>query len=239
MPEWGIEKQKLLKKARVAVIGAGGVKSVFLYNLAAAGVGHIDIYDHDTIDLSNLNRQILYNTDDIGKSKAKSSAYKLSKLNPEIAITGHDKKIEPDNIEYLLSSYEIIVEGGDSPAGRNLINEFCLKRNINFVHASAQYSYGYVFSVIPDKKTACFCCFFPTDYTRETTTGAVPVNTLSTSVAGALGATEVLKYFLGYKNNMLYNKRLCFSSLLLSGEFTIENQPRRADCPVCSKIYID
>ncbi len=237
MPEWGTIRQKNLENARVAVIGAGGVKSVLLYNLAAAGVGHIDIYDHDTVDLSNLNRQILYTTDDIGKSKALISAYKLRQLNPEIEVIGHAEKIDSENIENLLGSYEIIVEGGDSPAGRNLINEFCLKKSINFIHASAQFSYGYVFSVLPKRKSACFCCFFPTDYTRKISTGAVPVNTLSTSVAGAIGASEVMKYFLGYEDNMLYDKRLCFSSLLLSGEFTTENQPRRADCPVCSRIY--
>ncbi|MEN9640354.1 MAG: hypothetical protein RLZZ262_2223, partial [Bacteroidota bacterium] len=208
-----------------------------LYNLTAAGIGHIDIYDHDTVDLSNLNRQILYQTQDIGKSKALTSAHKLSLLNPEIAIDGYPVMIDRSNIESLLSPYEIIVEGGDSPAGRNLINEFCLERNINFVHASAQFSYGYVFSVLPKRRTACFCCFFPTDYTREVSTGPVPVNTLSTSVAGALGAAEVMKYFLGYEENMLFNQRLCFSSLLLSSDFITENQPRRADCPVCSKIY--
>lgn len=134
---------------------------------------------------------------------------------------------------------EFIVEGGDSPFARNLVNEYCLKNNKPFVHASAQFSYGYVFSVVPEKKTACFACFFPDDYKREDHTGPVPVNVLSTSVAGSLGATEVFKWFLGYKNNMIVNKRLCFSSLLLSEEFKYKKQTRRLSCPVCSKHYRD
>ena len=237
MPEWGSDRQALLNEARVAVIGAGGVKATLLYCLAAAGVGEIDIYDHDTVELSNLNRQLLFTTADIGKSKAECAAKKLAALNPEITIRAYDTKITELNIAELLSKYPIIVEGGESPAGRNLVNTFCLKTKTPFVHASAQYSYGYVFSVVPKEKTACFACFFPTDHTRSESTGAVPVNVLATSLSGSLGAAEVIKYFLGYKDNLHTNKRLCFSSLLMSGEFTIENQPRRADCPICSRFY--
>jgi len=238
MPEWGPCRQKLLKKARVGVIGAGGVKSTLLFNLVTAGIGNIDIFDHDVLELSNLNRQILYTNSDIGKSKALTAASRLSELNPDIKITGHQTKIDADNIKSLLSSYPIIVEGGDSPAGRNLINTFCLNEKIPFVHASAQYSYGYVFSVLPKRKTACFCCFFPEDYEREKSTGSVPVNSLATSIAGSLGAAEVIKFFLGYEDKMFFNKRLCFSSLILSSEFTTENQLRRADCPVCKPLYL-
>lgn len=236
MPEWGIDRQAYLADARVAVIGAGGVKSTMLYNLAAAGVGTIDIFDYDIVELSNLNRQTLYTTEDIGKSKAVTAANRLRSLNPDISINGIQKMIDGHNIKRLLSSYPLIVEGGDSPAGRNLVNTFCLETEIPYVHASAQYSYGYVFSVIPEKRSACFACYFPTDHTREYSTGPVPVNCLATSIAGSLGAAEVVKYFLGYVDSMLINKRICFSSLLLSSEFVIENQPRRADCPVCSRL---
>lgn len=235
MPEWGIERQEKLKNARVAVIGAGGVKSTLLMALVSGGIGNIRIIEFDTVELSNLNRQLLYRTDDIGKTKGSCALSTLKRLNPEIHIELVEEKVTEKNIDVLLKDWEFIVEGGDSPAGRNLINEYCLRTGKPFTHASAQFSYGYVFSVIPSEATACFACFFPDDHSRVEHTGAVPVNVLSTSVAGSLGAAEVFKWFLGYSDNMMKNRRLCFSSLLLSGEFFYDGQIRRKDCPVCSK----
>lgn len=237
MPEWGPKRQKLLKKARVAVIGAGGVKSSLLMSLAAGGIGNLRIIEFDKLELSNLNRQILYRSSGIGKSKGILAAKTLRDLNPDINIELVQEKVQKDNINDLLNKWDFIVEGGDSPAGRNLVNKYCLSTKKPFTHASAQFSYGYVFSVIPDKKTACFACFFPTDHTREIHTGPVPVNVLPTSIAGTLGASEVFKWFMGYKDRMFTNKRLCFSSLILSTEFIYEVQHRRKDCPVCSNYY--
>ncbi len=237
MPEWGPDRQARLASARVAVIGAGGVKSSLLMALVAAGIGHIRLVEFDHVDLSNLNRQVLYRTSDIGQQKGIRAQATLQDLNPEVDIELVNEKLTSSNIEALLGGYQFIVEGGDSPAGRNLVNTFSLGAQIPFVHASAQFSYGYVFSVVPEEQTACFACFFPRDYTREEHTGPVPVNVLSTLVAGTLGAAEVLRWCLGYRDRMTTNRRVCFSSLLLSSEFTTEFQPRRLDCPVCSKFY--
>ncbi len=237
MPEWGPERQLLVSKARVAVIGAGGVKSTLLMSLAAAGVGFLRIIEFDRVELSNLNRQILYQTSDIGHKKVTRCTSTLHDLNPEIVIEGVDAKVDERNIARLCDDVDFVVEGGDSPRGRNLVNEYCLSARKPFTHASAQFNYGYVFTVIPAEKTACFACFFPADHTRSIHTGPVPVSVLSTSVAGSLGATEVLKWFTGHRDSLYVNKRLCFSSLLLSGEFTIERQPRRPTCPVCSHHY--
>ncbi|QTH41192.1 ThiF family adenylyltransferase [Cohnella sp. LGH] len=237
MPEWGKERQEKLKEAKVAVIGAGGVKSTFLMALVAGGIGNIRIIEFDTIELSNLNRQVLYRTDDIGRTKGQAALTTLTRLNPDINIELIEEKISENNIDNLLKDWDFIVEGGESPAGRNLVNEYCLQHKKPFTHASAQFSYGYAFSVVPKEKSACFACFFPEDHTRPEHTGAVPVNVLSTSLAGSIGAAEVFKWFLGYQDRMLTNKRLCFSSLLLSGEFTVEQQSRREDCPVCSIHY--
>lgn len=237
MPEWGPERQKSLQEARVVVIGAGGVKSTLLMSLVAAGIGRIRIVEFDRVELSNLNRQILYRTSDIGKAKVEASASMLSDLNPEISIEPINDKVTEENISRLCEGFDFVVEGGESPAGRNLVNEYCLSSGKPFVHASAQFGYGYVFSVVPALKTACFACFFPTDHTRKEHTGPVPVNVLATSVAGTLGAAEVLKWFMGYRESMLFNKRLCFSSLLMSGEFVLELQKRIPDCPVCSRYY--
>ncbi|MDR2337728.1 MAG: HesA/MoeB/ThiF family protein [Deltaproteobacteria bacterium] len=237
MPEWGMKRQQLLEKAKVAVIGAGGVKSSLLYALTSAGIGHLRVIDFDKVELSNLNRQFLYTTDDIGKFKAEVSVSKLQKLNPDISIDPLVEKVTENNISALLCNYDFIVEGGDSPAGRNLINEYCLSVAKPFVHASAQFNYGYVFTVVPKLKTACYACFYPNDIQRKESTGAVPVNVLSVQIAGTLGATEVLKYFIGYEDNLIINRKLTFSSLFLSENFSTIKQSRRHHCPICSRYY--
>ncbi len=237
MPEWGADRQKMLQNAKVVVIGAGGVKSTLLMSLAASGIGRLRIIEFDKVELSNLNRQILYKTKDVTRPKVEACRDMLSGINPEIHIEAINEKVDKHNISNFCDEFDFVVEGGESPAGRNLVNEYCLSSGKPFTHASAQFSYGYVFSVAPALKTACFACFFPTDHTRQEHTGPVPVNVLATSVAGSLGAAEVLKWFMGYRDSMFLNKRLCFSSLLLSGEFALETQERIPDCPVCSRYY--
>jgi adenylyltransferase/sulfurtransferase len=238
MPEWGKDGQKRLTRASVAVIGAGGVKSTLLMALVAGGIGRVAIIEFDTVELSNLNRQLLYRTQDIGSSKGTAAKKTLTELNPEISIELIEEKITRDNIDRLLQDYEVIVEGGDSPDGRNTVNEYCLRTKKPMIHASAQFSYGYVFSMIPATNSACFACLFPTDHSRKQHTGPVPVNALSTSIAGTLGAAEVFKWFLGHKGNMYVNRRLTFSSLLLSGTFEVDTIHKNPHCKSCSPYNI-
>jgi molybdopterin/thiamine biosynthesis adenylyltransferase len=236
MPEWGSARQSLIRAGSVACIGAGGVKATLLMALVAAGIGKLRIIEPDMVELSNLNRQLLFRTPDIGKKKGRAALETLQLLNPEVQIEWVDEKVDPFNIADLLMGFDFIVEGGESPAGRNLVNEYCLQSKQPFVHASAQFNYGYVFSVIPMEKTSCFACFFPHDHTRIAHTGAVPVSVLSTSIAGSLGANEVLKWLSGHRSKMISNRRLCFSSLFLSQEFIYEAPAVRTDqCPICSK----
>ncbi len=237
MPEWGILRQRKLASAKVACIGSGGVKSTLLMALAAAGIGYIKIIEFDNVELSNLNRQTLFNNKQIGLPKGKCAIKLLKSINPDIKTIWLNEKVTEQNIDSLLEDCELIVEGGESPNNRNLVNEYCLKTNKPMVHASAQFSYGYVFSMLPEKKSACFACLFPTDYSRKKHTGAVPVWVVPVQIAGSLGANEVIKYFLGYKDKMIVNKQLAFSSLLLSQCFEYLKIPRKKDCPVCSKYY--
>ncbi|AOM39402.1 hypothetical protein A9255_01570 [Xenorhabdus hominickii] len=105
------------------------------------------------------------------------------------------------------------------------------------VHCAAQFSYGYITTLIPKDKTACFACIFPHDHTGTEIAGPAPVNVLATSIAGSLGATEVLKWFMGYRDNMVVNSKLFFNSLLINKGFEFENIERNPNCPVCSKYY--
>ena len=132
MPQIGIAGQKKLKAARVLVIGAGGLGCPILQYLAAAGIGHLGIVDFDTVDLSNLQRQILFTTDDIGKSKAKTAKKRLLQINPHIQIQAFDQKVTSENIFSIIENYDIVLDGTDNFPTRYLVNDACvLKDKIN------------------------------------------------------------------------------------------------------------
>lgn len=188
--------QKLLSQASVTVVGAGGVKSPLLYYLAAAGVGRIRIIDFDRVELSNLNRQILYSMHDIGKFKAVAAAARLRDLNPEIEIEPVVERIDGSNFQSLTHDAHLLIEGGDSAEGRLLFNRLALKYGKTYIHASAQYNYGYVFTVVPGI-SACFeCCF---DDLPPSHKGAVPIIGCAAGIAGCVAATEAISILSGRK----------------------------------------
>lgn len=232
MPQMGPSAQEKLRRATVAVIGAGGVKSPLLYYLVAAGVGKVCIFDFDDVELSNLNRQILFTVDDIGKNKAFCAKERLVGLNPDIEIIAKNTKIASNNIDFELNGYDIIVEGGDSLEGRQLVNKYALEKNIPMVHASAQYNYGYCLTVIPKDKTSCFDCIFP-DLPDGDGVGSVPVMGISTGLSGTLGAGEVIKLITG-AGKPLVNGFLTFSGFQSKFEFIpVERNP---GCKTCGNI---
>jgi molybdopterin-synthase adenylyltransferase len=236
MPEWGSEGQKALSRASVAVIGAGGVKATLLLALAAAGIGRIKIIEFDRIELSNLNRQLLFRTDDIGRFKGEVAQEALRALNPDVDVAWVNDRLVAENMAEYLADVDFVSEGADNFRDHRALNEYCLRNGKPYTHCSAQYSYGYVFSVVPAWQTACFSCYYPQEWARTADVGPVPVNVLATQLAGTLGATEILRYLLGHHDPMHVNRRLAFSSLLLSGDFELLPQLRRPDC-VCASIY--
>lgn len=230
MPQIGDEGQKLLNNFSVVSVGAGGVKSPLLYYLAAAGVGKIKIIDFDKVDLSNLNRQILYNMDDIGEYKAVVATKKLQQLNPEIKIESSIKKVDPDNIEELLEGYDVILEGGDGPEQRMMVNKFAVENDIPMVHVSAQYGYGYAFTRL-NHSDPCLHCAFPD--LPESRKGPVAVFGVATGIAGVMGAGEVIKIAL-HKGELARGYML--SSSVFQNDFyklPVEKDP---NCPVCGKL---
>jgi molybdopterin/thiamine biosynthesis adenylyltransferase len=227
MPQLGPTAQQHLAGARVVSIGAGWVKSPMLYYLAAAGVGHLAIIDFDRVELSNLNRQILYAEADIGRNKAEAARDRLRKLNSEITIDAIDTRVDADNIDDLLSGYEIIIEGGDSLAGRLLCNDYCIRTRTPMVHASAQYGYGYILTTLPGE-TACFRCAFP-DLPADHG-GSVPVFGVATGIAGSLGAGEVIKLITG-SGDTVTNGYLTFS--VFSGRYDFIPALRDPACQAC------
>lgn len=227
IPQLGQEGQSRLNMGKVAVIGAGGVKSPLLYYLTAAGVGFIRIIDFDKVELSNLNRQILFTENDIGKNKAIAAKARLSELNSEITIEAIEEKLTSENIDRLLSDVDVIVEGGDSLQTRLLVNRHSICKTIPMVHSSAQYNYGYVFTVLPNS-SACFECIFPDLPSGHG--GSVPVMGISTGLAGTLAASEVIKLLTNIGRPVI-NGMLSFSGFL--SEFQFAPSARRNDCASC------
>ena len=227
MPQIGRSGQERIRSSSVAVIGAGGVKSPMLYYLAAMGVGRLRIIDFDRVELSNLNRQILFTQDDVGMPKATAAASRLRRLNPSIEIEERVERVTERNIEDLLASFDVVVEGGDSLPGRLVVNRYCLDSGLPMVHASAQFNYGYVLTVLP-RHTACFECVFPD--LPEGHGGSVPVVGVATGLAGVLGAGEVLK-LVTRQGRLLTDGIMVFSGF--QGVFEFIPSPRNFDCAAC------
>lgn len=229
MPQIGEHGQERIAEASVVTVGAGGVKSPLLYYLAAAGVGHIHIVDFDDIELSNLNRQILYRTHDIGRKKAEAAAEELRELNPTIKVTYDLEKVTDKNIDRLLGGYSVILEGGDGPEQRLLCNSFALRTLTPMVHVSAQFGYGYVYTML-NGEDPCLQCVYPD--LPESRKGPVPVWGVATGLAGVLGANEVLKVILG-KGDLARGYLHSFSNF--QNDFIKIPIDKREECPACRR----
>lgn len=227
MPQLGTSAQRILDTAHVVSIGAGGVKSPMLYYLVAAGVGNLTIIDFDQVELSNLNRQILFSESDIGRNKAEAAAERLCQLNSQVTISAVHARVETHNIDTLLNGYQVVIEGGDSLPGRLLCNDFCVRNGVPMVHASAQYGYGYILTTIPGA-TACFQCAFPDLPPGHG--GSVPVFGVAAGIAGSLGAGEVIKLITGI-GEPVTDGYLTFS--VFSNQRTFIPAPRDTDCGAC------
>ena len=229
--EIGGEGQKKLLNARVVIIGAGGLGSPAAYYLAAAGLGTIGIVDHDTVEVSNLQRQILHTTQDAGRLKTESSRDKLTALNPDCSIVLHSIRINAQNALEIIGDYDIVVNGCDNFPTRYLINDACvLSKTPLFEGAVIGFS-GQVMTIIPGE-TACYRCL----YEEPPPPGLIP----SCQEAGVLGtipgligliqSTEVVKWILG-TGKLLTNRVLLYSALEM--EFTELPLQRNPNCPVC------
>jgi adenylyltransferase/sulfurtransferase len=218
IPQIGKEGQLKLKNARVLVIGAGGLGSPLLLYLSAAGVGNIGIVDFDTVDESNLQRQILFNTNDIGKNKAETASIKLQALNPFINITSYNQKLSSDNALEIFKNYDIIADGTDNFATRYLVNDACVLAGKTNVYASIYRFEGQVsvFNLLEKegKRGPNYRDVFPT----PPPSGAVPncaeagVLGVLPGIIGAMQASEVIKIITGI-GEILSGKIFLFDTL--------------------------
>lgn len=222
---WGEEGQRRVKKAKVFVAGAGGLGSPASIYLVVAGVGHLRIVDHDTPELSNLNRQILHTETDIGKAKAQSAEEALKALNPDIVVEGLRVTIAEENVVELAGDADVIVDCMDNFPTRYLLNEAALELGIPLVHGSIWGMEGRCTFIIPGQ-TPCLRCIFQEAPPRE----VFPVLGTAPGVIGCIQAAETLKYLTGL-GQLLTNRLLIYDGLTTS--FTEVKLRRDLHCPSC------
>jgi adenylyltransferase/sulfurtransferase len=227
----GVGQEKLLN-ARVLVVGAGGLGSPLILYLAAAGVGTIGVVDDDTVDLSNLQRQVLHTTARIGVPKAHSAQAAVAAINPDVRIIPHKTRLNAGNAMDLISAYDVVADGSDNFATRFLVNDACVFAKKALVSAAVLRFDGQLATFKPHAGGPCYRCLYP----EEPAAGQVPTCAeagILGAVAGVLGtlqATEVLKEILGIGQGMA--GRLMIYDALDASVRTVKVNPDPA-CALC------
>ena len=212
----GIQGQKKIKKAKILIIGMGGLGCPLLSYLAASGVGHVGIVDPDRVELGNLNRQILFNSSDLNKYKVMQAKAQVKKIYKNIKIKTFISKLTSKNMKSILNNYEIICDGTDNYETRYLINDFCKKEKKILVTAAISKFYGHLFNFnFQKKRTPCFRCFMPSIPTVELNCDVEGIFSPVAGIMGVLQANEILKIILNIKSN-LNGKFLNFDALKTS-----------------------
>lgn len=230
----GIKGQKKLSNAKVLIIGAGGLGAPAAMYLAAAGVGKIGIADADVVDLSNLQRQIIHTTDDLGRPKVDSAQETMRAINPDVEVQTYHTFVSSENILDFVSDYDFVLDGTDNFPAKFLINDACVMLNKPFSHAGIVRFQGQLMTVIPHE-SPCYRCVFKNPPPK----GAVPtcreagVIGATAGVIGSLQALEAVKYITG-AGNLLTGKLLTFDALKMRFH-TIQLPPRGEGCAVCSE----
>ena len=229
IPNWNVEGQLKLKNAKVTIVGVGGLGCPVALYLTAAGIGRITLIDKEKIELSNLNRQILHWSVDIGKFKTFSAIEKLSKLNPSIKFESYKEEIERESIRELIKDSNVIVDCLDNWKTRFILNEACVSERIPLVHAGVHSWYGQITTIMPGKGP-CLRCILPKTPKEEE---KFPVLGVTAGVLGLLEALEAIKIIVGL------GKPLVGRILFFDGEtssFQEAQVQRKKDCPVCGGI---
>ena len=232
LPEVGLAGQKRIKAASVLCIGAGGLGSPIAMYLAAAGIGKIGIVDFDTVDFSNLQRQILHTDADVGRSKAESAKETIRGINPHCEVVIHNTRISSENALDLIRPYDIVVDGTDNFPTRYLTNDACVLLKKPNVYGSIFRFEGQASVFAPHLGGPCYRCLYP----EPPPPGMVPscaeggVLGVLPGIIGCIQATEILKLAIG-KGNLLVGRLLLFNALDMKfRELKLRRDPA---CPVC------
>ena len=234
LPGIGGDGQRRLKEARVVVIGAGGLGSPAAMYLAAAGVGTIGLVDFDEVELSNLQRQLLHDTDDVGRLKVDSARDRLGDLNPNVHVIPHRVLLSSENAFEALGGYDVVVDGTDNFPVRYLVNDACQMLRKPLVYGSIYQWEGQASVFLPGRNTPCYRCLFP----EPPPPGTVPscaeggVFGVLPGIIGSIQAVEAIKLVLGVGESLAGTLLLCDA---MRNEFTSVKLRWDPDCPVCGK----
>ncbi len=237
LPEVGEEGQLKLKDSKVLLIGAGGLGSPAAFYLAAAGVGTLGLVDHDVVDRSNLQRQIIHTEARVGTSKVASARQSIEELNPDVKVVGYETRLDASNVEEIFSAYDVILDGTDNLPTRYLINDACVKLGKPNVHAAVYRFEGQVtvfWPSHPDHPTGCYRCMFPSPPPPGAAPSCSEIGVLGVlpGVVGLLQSIEALKVLLGFGEPLL-GQMLYYDALRAS--FDKLKLPKRAGCSCCGE----
>lgn len=227
---FGLEGQQRLLDARVLIVGMGGLGSPIALYLAAAGVGTLGLVDGDTVSLTNLQRQVIHGTPDVGRSKVDSAAESIRRINPDVRVEKHELFLNEDNALDIIRDYDFVVEGSDNFSAKYLVNDACVMLGKPFCIGGINRYAGQVMTHRPG--TACYRCLFPEPPAREDVETCAMVGVLGT-IAGMLGtiqATEVVKCIVGV-GDPLYDQLLTFDALTM--QWNKLSFQHNEDCPLC------
>lgn len=233
LKEIGVRGQKKLLNAKVLIIGAGGLGAPAALYLAAAGVGTIGIVDADVVDLSNLQRQVIHTTNDIGKKKVESAAETMRQINPDIRVNTYYKFVTSDNILDLIKDYDFILDGTDNFPAKFLINDACVMAKKPLSHAGIIRFKGQLTTIIPGE-SPCYRCIFKDLPPKDAIPSCKEAGVIGAmgGVIGSLQALEAVKYITGV-GDLLTGYLLTYDALTMNFH-KVKLPPRGKGCAVCS-----
>ena len=229
---FGQEAQERLLQAKVLLVGAGGLGSPVALYLAAAGVGTIGVVDGDSVSITNLQRQVLHSTPDVGRPKVEVAQERIAALNPDVKVETYETYLSEDNAMDLIRPYDFIIDGTDNFATKYLVNDACVMQGKAFSMGGISRYSGQLMTHVPG--TACYRCLFPEPPAKEDVETCAMVGVLG-SIAGMLGtvqATECIKYLAGV-GQLLTNALLTFDALTMQWQRFDFSQ--RSDCALCGE----
>jgi adenylyltransferase/sulfurtransferase len=230
MGDVGSKGQRALMGAKALIIGAGGLGSPSAIYLSLAGVGTVGIVDFDVVELSNLQRQVLHHTADVGRPKVQSAVDNIKAYNPDVNVVVHETRLEADNAMEIISQYDLVINGADNFATRYLVNDACYLLNKPLVDGSILIFDGQATVFLPGE--GCYRCLFPSPPPPGMVPNCAEAGVLGalTGLVGSIQATEALKYFLGIGES-LSSRLLLIDALSMT--FREVRLKRNPDCPLC------
>jgi len=232
MDDVGPEGQAALLDAEVLVLGAGGLGSPIIQYLAAAGVGTLGIADDDEVELSNLQRQTIHGSDDVGRQKVESAADFVESRNPDVDVQPHDLRVTAENVEDLIAGYDFVVDGTDNFQTRYLVNDACTLAGVPFSHGAIFPFEGQVTTFAGGEDAPCYRCLFPEAPPEGTVPDCSTAGVLGVlpGTVGSIQATEAVKWVLD-EGELLDGRMLFYDAANM--EFDSFEVAKRPDCPVC------